>query len=384
MSASLSDLVAQHPVLICAGPGGVGKTTTAAGLGVVSARAGARTLVATIDPAPRLVDALGMETLDATPRALRADIARSLNIDPPELLQAARLDPARVFAGIVEEAIDDEKVRQRIFSNPIYLQITNTLTGTQELAAMLALWELNADENYDRIILDTPPASNALDFFQSPVRITAAVQSPVLRWVTAKKESFFSLKRLSSGGSALLSRLAGLVGNHFMEDLAVFLRDFEPVLPVFVERAAEVGDLFRQDYVATILVTVAERPSIDETVRFAQKLADMQIYPAALVVNRVLTRPKLTDVDALQRHLRVLPEAMRVPDETMNAGIEQLARAAKTLAEASDLQADLCRILAETIPDSPVFQLPMQAIDADGLSVLRRSADAIGAALALD
>ncbi len=384
MSASLSDLLAQHPVLICAGPGGVGKTTTAAGLGVVSARAGARTLVATIDPAPRLVDALGMDMLDATPRALRADIARSLNIESPELLQAARLDPARVFATIIEQAIDDEKVRQRIFSNPIYLQITNTLTGTQELAAMLALWDLNADENYDRIILDTPPASNAIDFFQSPVRITAAVQSPVLRWVTAKKESFFSLKRLSSGGSALLSRLAGLVGNNFMEDLAVFLRDFEPVLPVFVERAAEVGDLFRQADVATILVTVAEKPSIDETVGFAQKLADMQIYPAALIVNRVLAEPKVTEVAALQRHLRALPEAMRVPDETIDAGIEQLARSAKTLAQAADLQANLCRTLAETIPDSPVFQLPMQAIDADGLSVLRRSADAIGAATALE
>jgi len=351
---------------------------------VVSARAGARTLVATIDPAPRLVDALGMEKLDATPRALPAHIARSLNIDPPERLQAARLDPARVFATIIEEAVVDEKARERIFSNPIYQQITNTLTGTQELAAMLALWALNLDENYDRVILDTPPASNAIDFFQSPVRITAAVESPVLRWVTAKKESIFSLKRLSSGGSALLSRLASLVGNHFMEDLAVFLRDFEPVLPVFVERAAEVGDLFRQADVATILVTVAEKPSIDETVGFAEKLAEMQIYPAALIVNRVLATPSLTDAQALQEHMAALSPTVRVAEETITAGAQQLASAARVLAQASDLQANLCRTLAETLPDSPVFQLPMQAIDADGLSVLRRSADAIGAATALE
>ncbi|MDB4983128.1 MAG: putative anion transporting ATPase, partial [Myxococcales bacterium] len=52
------ELARGKKVLVCVGPGGVGKTTTAAALGALAARLGRRTLVCTIDPAPRLADAL--------------------------------------------------------------------------------------------------------------------------------------------------------------------------------------------------------------------------------------------------------------------------------------------------------------------------------------
>jgi CO dehydrogenase nickel-insertion accessory protein CooC1 len=50
----------RHPLLVVVGAGGVGKTTLAAALGVVSARAGRETLVMTFDPSLRLKDALGV------------------------------------------------------------------------------------------------------------------------------------------------------------------------------------------------------------------------------------------------------------------------------------------------------------------------------------
>jgi anion-transporting ArsA/GET3 family ATPase len=62
-----STLVADHRLIVCCGTGGVGKTTTAAALAVEGARQGRRTCVVTIDPAKRLADAFGLDSLTNTP-----------------------------------------------------------------------------------------------------------------------------------------------------------------------------------------------------------------------------------------------------------------------------------------------------------------------------
>src|SRR5688572_28997733 len=99
-----SDLLAQRKILVSAGPGGVGKTTVAASLGALAARSGRRTLVATIDPAPRLADALGLGTLSAEPVGLPATACRALGI-PEGSLFAARIDPALSFRRLVEAKV---------------------------------------------------------------------------------------------------------------------------------------------------------------------------------------------------------------------------------------------------------------------------------------
>ena len=53
-----------HRLLLCLGPGGVGKTTTASALGLRAALEGGAVDVMTIDPAPRLLDALGLNPDD--------------------------------------------------------------------------------------------------------------------------------------------------------------------------------------------------------------------------------------------------------------------------------------------------------------------------------
>ena len=80
----------QYKVIICAGTGGVGKTTLSACLGILAARAGKRTLVLTIDPAKRLADALG---IDATSES---EIAVALE-NTKGSLSAAMINPASIF-----------------------------------------------------------------------------------------------------------------------------------------------------------------------------------------------------------------------------------------------------------------------------------------------
>src|SRR5690606_39323194 len=57
-------------IVVCCGSGGVGKTTTAAALGLRAAERGRRVVVLTVDPARRLAQSMGLTELDNTPRQI--------------------------------------------------------------------------------------------------------------------------------------------------------------------------------------------------------------------------------------------------------------------------------------------------------------------------
>src|SRR5579862_8064522 len=55
-------------IIVCCGSGGVGKTTTAAAVGLRAAERGRHVVVLTVDPARRLAQSMGLTSLDNTPR----------------------------------------------------------------------------------------------------------------------------------------------------------------------------------------------------------------------------------------------------------------------------------------------------------------------------
>ena len=298
-------LVEQKEIVVCVGPGGVGKTTTAAALGATAARLGRKTLVCTIDPAPRLADALGVGGLGPEPRPVPAEACRLLGI-PEEgagRLFAVRLDTARAFARLVDEQVADPEMRRRIFDNAIYRQVTTSLTGSQEYAATLALYELAREGSYDLIVLDTPPTANALDFLDAPKRIAAAVSSPALSWFARPPEASglkrLSFRRLRAGGAIVLRRLAKLVGSRFLDDVGAFLTDFQQVLGGFLERAKAVDLLLRAPDTAFLLVLVPAVAAVDEALYFHGKLRDAGVPLSAFIANRVQPAPGITDAGAL-------------------------------------------------------------------------------------
>ena len=61
--SAIRDSLARKRIAVCVGPGGVGKTTLAAAIGLERALEGGRILVCTVDPARRLANALGLEAL---------------------------------------------------------------------------------------------------------------------------------------------------------------------------------------------------------------------------------------------------------------------------------------------------------------------------------
>ncbi len=363
----LARLAQTKRIIVCAGPGGVGKTTTAAAMGIIAARRGRRTLVATIDPAPRLADALGIADLGAEPRPLSRAAAEALGIGNAEALFASRLDTARTFNRLVESQVADPAMRRRIFDNPIYRQITSTLTGSQEYAATLALHDLAAAGQYDLIVLDTPPTAHALDFLEAPRRIAEAIASPAVQWFArpAARPGRFSLQRLRAGPALALRRLGKFVGSRFLDDLGAFLLDFRDVLGGFLARAKAVEELLRKPEAAFLLVLAPEVAAVNEALYFASRLRAAGLPLNGFVANRVLPAPGLTEAHELRARL---PQAS-------DAAIRELTATAEYLQRLSEAQRREIARLAHDAPGTDIATVPLLAHDVSSLGALRTIGD---------
>jgi anion-transporting ArsA/GET3 family ATPase len=373
-------LVREKRILVCVGPGGAGKTTISAAIGALAARAGRRTLVATIDPAPRLADALGIAGLDGEPRAVPAAACRALGIDDgrADRLFAVRLDTERTFARLVDGQVADPEMRRRIYDNTIYRQITTTLTGSQEYAATLALHDFAQDGAFDLVILDTPPTANALDFLDAPARIRAAVSSPAIKWFARPDDrKRFSLQRLRAGGALVVRRLAKLVGSSFLDDLGAFLVDFQGVLGGFLNRADAIDRLLRGPDVAFLLVLAPAVAAVDEALYFHARLREAGIPLGAFVANRVQPAPGLDDAATIAGALRADPAFAGLAEATLVEAAARLAPVAQAFGALRESERRELGRLGARAPGIPITEIPLLDHDVDNLGELRAVGDAL-------
>jgi anion-transporting ArsA/GET3 family ATPase len=369
--------LAGKKTLVCVGPGGVGKTTTAAALGVLSARSGMRTLVCTIDPAPRLADALGVHNLGPVPTAIGADTAASLGIASPELLYAMRVDANAAFATLVNEQVPDPELRNHIFSNSLYRHVTTDLTGSHEYAATLALYELRREGKYDLIVLDTPPTANALEFLETPKRLAEAIASPAVQWFARPdpKASRFSLKRLGMGGASMIRRAGKLMGSQFLDDLGAFLLDINQVLGGFLVRAREIEAVLKQPDVGFILVMTPETASINEALYFATRLRETGSPLCCYIANRTLADPGPISVDAIREGISSLPDLKGSSEAELSEASAKVAHLAEYLTRIACAQRRELERLARESRGVDITTVPLLPHDVSSIDSLRAIAD---------
>jgi anion-transporting ArsA/GET3 family ATPase len=372
---SLAKLVAERQIIVCVGSGGVGKTTTAASLGLMGARAGKKTLVLTIDPAKRLANALGIDMIGHDVKAVPPDKLALGGAPVAGSLDAMMLDQKRAFDEIVERYAREPEARERIFKNRIYRQISSTLAGSHEYAAMAKLYDIVQTHNYDLVVLDTPPTANALDFLDAPERLTAAIDSPAIQWFMKPylAAGRFSLKALGLGASFVLKRLARFVGSQFLDDMAQFFVEFNTILGGFRERASEVFNLLRQPDVAFVLVSSAEPMSVDEAIYFHDRLVESHMPLGAFVVNRVhQTPPSTIDRERLIARLESRPELRGYgPDDIIQVAAD-LDRTHKEFLQLAQTDAKQIQRLGERSSGrAPIVSVPFfdrDIYDVAGLS----------------
>jgi len=284
----VSDLVERLEgmrVVVCAGSGGVGKTTTSAAIAMGLAARGARVCVVTIDPAKRLADALGIEQLGSEPR--RVDDARFAGhgIVIAGELWAMMLDPKRTFDELIERLAPDARTRDEILSNRIYRELSGAVAGSQEFTAVAKLYDLDRSGQFDVIVLDTPPSRNALDFLDAPDRLTGFLEGRALRLFLAP--TGLAAKVVGRGTSVVFGVLRRVTGVDLMNDLSVFFTALSTVLDGFRERAAGVKALLADGATAFLIVTSPEREPVAEAIFFRGKLREAGMPFGGLVVNRV-------------------------------------------------------------------------------------------------
>ncbi len=264
-------------VIICIGTGGVGKTTTAAALGYMAAKAGRRVCVVTIDPARRLADAMGISELNNTPRKIQT----SSDLD----LWAVMLDPNSTFDELVQKFATSPEQVEKIFHNSIYHNLTENLSGTQEYMAMEKLHELASDSRFDLLVVDTPPARNAIEFLNAPKRLIGFLENRVFKLLISPTQSIFRPVTLAT--RILLRTISKVVGAQVVTDAVEFFQAFEGMEAGFKERAAEVQNLLAQDTTSFVLVTGTHKDTIDEALFFASRLDEFDLAVDLVISNRV-------------------------------------------------------------------------------------------------
>jgi anion-transporting ArsA/GET3 family ATPase len=318
----IEQLLASREVVVACGPGGVGKTTTAAALAATTAaRVGGRVLVVTVDPARRLADALGVGGLGNSATKVPPAAFEAAGVKPRGELWAAMLDMSESWDALVERHAPDRKTADQILSNPLYLNITRRFAQGHDYIAMERLYELHEGGEYDLLVVDTPPSRNALDLLDAPARMAEFFSSRLLRWLTVPYRS-----RLVNLASRPFYQVADRVlGSQLLQDLADFFVLFQTMRDGFVARAEAVNRLLRDASTTFLLVTTLESVPAREAEEMVQALQERRLHLGLLVCNKVL------------------PSALSDP---------AVARTAEQLAEqAADLAPEIGRMLEKSVPD---------------------------------
>ncbi|MEV6562679.1 ArsA family ATPase [Nocardia sp. NPDC051756] len=257
------------------GKGGVGKTTLACATAMSYARAGERVLVASLDQAHSLGDALGFRfphdpgTVTGIANVLPGlDV---IEVDSLALLEDRFRDVVRVLSpgtghehGIDLAALDPAEL--------------TGLPGVQELLMLVEITQFANENDWDVIVVDCPPSAD------------------MLRIITAPDTLLGYLERIWPPHARAMST----VGTDLRQ--AILAATVERI----VKAVTEVRDLLADHRrTGARLITVAERVTLAESERVRSAAALLGLRLDAVVVNKVLppTSPLDTEHPAVHWYL---------------------------------------------------------------------------------
>ena len=343
-----ADVIDRSTVIVCCGSGGVGKTTTAAVLGMEAARRGRRAVVVTIDPARRLADALGLEGgLASEPQRIELDDRGSAGGGE---LWAMMLDTAATFDGLVRRHADSDEQIDRILSNTFYRNIAGALSGTQEYMAAETLHDLHGDDRFDLVVVDTPPSRNALDFLEAPGVLARFLDHRLFRLLMLPTRG--GLKVIGTATQPVLRAIGRVVGSDVLADSVAFFQAFAGMETGFRERADDVVALIRAPETSFVVVAAPRHDTIDEAVWFANQLDEQGVGVTSAIVNR--THPEFGAGSAADA-ASAADDARQHGDEVLGVLWDNVA----SLRSMRDLELDVIAPLAHAVGTERLAVLPL-------------------------
>lgn len=385
---SLTALVGQGSLVICVGPGGVGKTTVSAALGLAAARAGRKTLVLTIDPARRLADALGLDGLDDTIKRVPLErLDEGLGDDPPGSgsLWAAMVDTGASYDALIERIAPDEETKARVLANRVYQAVSRSLSRSHAYVAMERLYDAVEHGGYDLVVLDTPPARNALDILDAPGHLASFLDGRVVSWFipSADKPSGLGARLLAKGGEMATGLLARVTGQTLLDEIIGFLTVFASLREGFIARARRVQEILRARETAFVLVSSASPSSADDAAWLRDDLLRRHVPVHAVVFNQSFVPVDPRAPDQLVLHLpptdveasvRAMDPALATP-EVLAVAHRMRALREEAAAENQRFQRIVDGLVAELPPECHRVRAPRLDDEVRDLPGLARLAD---------
>jgi anion-transporting ArsA/GET3 family ATPase len=282
---NIGRLLSAKEIVIACGPGGVGKTTTAAAVAATAVvEQGGRVLVLTVDPAKRLADALGLKGIGNEEIRIGDEVFTEAGVTPRGELWAAMLDTKQSWDDLIRRHAPDESTRDQILANPLYQNISGRFVQSHDYIAMERLYEIHAEGKYDLIVVDTPPTRNALDFLDAPARMADFFSSRLLRWLIVPYRS----KLVNVATKPFYQVADRILGTQFLADISEFFILFQSMHEGFVERADAVTRLLSDRRTTFMVISTLEATPLREAEFFSAELTARKLHLGAIILNKVL------------------------------------------------------------------------------------------------
>jgi anion-transporting ArsA/GET3 family ATPase len=362
MIENLDKLLRESKVIVCAGSGGVGKTTISASLGTRAAGLGLKTLVLTVDPAKRLATALGLDLSDDNEKRVPGQ-----NFTGE--LYAAVIDSRKTFDQFIARHAADKTQADRILRNRLYQQLSTTLSGSQEFTSLERLLEAVESKRFDLVILDTPPTKHAMDFFTAPQRIHALFQDSVTKWfMGGGNPGGFISGLISRGTRTVLKSLEILTGGQFIEELVDFFAAMRAVQKTLRDRSVAVQKLLSSSSVKFFVITSFDAAKIEEAKYLHGALKKLGFSLEAVIINRAF--PLWLHDEARQKSL-----------EANDPATQKVLLFFEEFRKFHSFRYSLYEDFAKSLKGSAnLFRIPDFGEDVSGLADLQKLANRLGEA----
>ncbi len=309
----MNDLLKNARVLVCVGSGGVGKTTVASALAFRAAQMGKRVLVLTVDPAQRLKSTMGLQEQEEA------------EITHPSItgkLTASVIDPKKIFDDFVRKISSQSANIERILKNKLYIQLTTTLSGSQEFTALQKLYSCLESGKYDLIVLDTPPTKHAIDFLEAPQKLSAVFNENVTKWFRdpdGTERGFFK-SIFAVGTKQVMKALESMTGSEFMVELADFFKNIQQWQSKLEQRIADVHNLLVHPSTHFVLVTSFDDAKLKEAEFFSKEIRKGGYQLSGVLINRAYPkgldlRQKVQDHNSVEHMYNVYQKFLKEREE---------------------------------------------------------------------
>ena len=290
------------------------------------------------------------------------------------------LDMKRTFDDVVLEHSTPERAEQ-IFANPFYQSLSSSFAGTQEYMAMEKLGQLVAANEWDLIVVDTPPSRSALDFLDAPNRLGRFLDGRMIRVLTAPARAGGKayLKVVTVSVGVLAKVFTKVLGGDLLSDLSSFVSALESMFGGFRERAQHTYELLKTPGTAFVVVAAPEPDALREASYFVERLSSERMPLAGLVVNRMreTSLPAGTSLPAARAEAAADALAAK-PDDPATRLAEAALRVHVELASAAEHDARMARRFAAAHPRVPMVCVPALPADVHDLDGLRRIGELLG------